>query len=74
VKVLDIDIARKRISLTLRLDDEATPGRSSRPAKDNRGDRRSQPPAPGRGRGGPTADESSNTALADALRRAGLTE
>ncbi len=33
VKVLDVDMPRKRISLTLRLDDEATPGgRTERPA------------------------------------------
>ncbi len=76
VKVLDVDIPRKRISLTLRLDDEATsarPGRSPRDGRDQRDDRGGRPPAPGRGRGGPTSD-GSNTALADALRRAGLTE
>src|SRR5262249_13197099 len=44
VKVLDVDIPRKRISLTLRLDDEATPAPNDRtPA---------QRPAQGASRGG----------------------
>jgi len=56
VRVLDVDVARKRISLTLRVDDEAPSG------------------AGRRDRGAPKPDrrESSDTALADALRRAGL--
>jgi uncharacterized protein len=122
VKVLDVDIPRKRISLTLRLDDEATVPTASSP-----GDRRGGQPGGGRGgsgaagnggtgngatgnggtasrgtgsggsgrggggRGGPgsgrggqpgnprsgqrsdRAAAPANTALADALRRAGLT-
>ncbi|NED95963.1 RNA-binding transcriptional accessory protein [Phytoactinopolyspora alkaliphila] len=78
VKVLDVDVPRKRISLTLRLDDEVpsteAPGRSpggkgdSRPgtsAGKNRGRGRPQPkPA----QGGPAAPQG---AIADALRRAG---
>ncbi|MFI0542896.1 uncharacterized protein RKD19_001393 [Streptomyces canus] len=69
VKVLEVDIPRKRISLTLRLDDEAaarTSGGERRPQQ--RGGRppqqrqqpRQQAPAPG------------NSAMADALRKAGL--
>jgi protein Tex len=63
VKVLGVDAARKRISLTLRLDDE--PGGEARaardtPAKQNR--RRGDAPAGGRPSG----------AMAEALRRAGL--
>ncbi|WP_307815805.1 Tex family protein [Streptomyces sp. 7-21] len=68
VKVLDVDVPRKRISLTLRLDDEAEPGggrqqrgRGGAPRQRDRrggGARRPQPPA--------------NSAMADALRRAGL--
>ncbi|WFE34835.1 Tex family protein [Micromonospora sp. WMMD975] len=96
VRVLDVDVPRKRISLTLRLDDEAEPGagRGGRADADrqHRGDRgrtgqgrggqggqgqggRGQG---GRGQGGqgrqgrdggrPPAD----SAMADALRRAGL--
>jgi protein Tex len=83
VKVLDVDIPRKRISLTLRLDDELpAPGqrRTDRPRRDDRprreerprrddGPRRGEAPRPQRGgRSAPPAD----TALADALRRAGL--
>jgi uncharacterized protein len=117
VKVLDIDIPRKRVSLTLRLDDEAIPDRPgggdrSRPAQpgqprtpggqgraqsgdargqgsqgrgqsgDGRGQTgqgRSQGSQPrsqgGQGRSGATqgrGQSPADTALADALRRAGL--
>ncbi|MFE3269097.1 Tex family protein [Streptomyces sp. NPDC059215] len=82
VKVLDIDIPRKRISLTLRLDDEAAP-------QDQQGDGRSQrgggrPPQQrgqqrqARGGSGGGARQASpppaNSAMADALRRAGLVD
>jgi len=83
VKVLEVDEARKRISLTLRLEDEA------KAAKPERGPRRDRPE---RGRtGGQQGAERggdrranrdrrdagrsaapSNSAMADALRRAGL--
>jgi protein Tex len=59
VKVLDVDVPRKRISLTLRLDDEASPAVS-------RSERRSAPKPPRQQQKPP------DTALADALRRAGL--
>jgi Transcriptional accessory protein len=59
VKVLAVDLARNRISLTMRLSDE--PPRADSPAtRDRRSDR-----VPARGREAPA-----NTALADALRRA----
>ncbi len=61
VKVLDVDIARKRISLTLRLEDEAARRPAARPEK-------AQPAQPRRDRSAPTG----GGALADALRRAGL--
>jgi len=88
VKVLDVDVPRKRISLTLRLDDEITPaggdrGRVGGPGGGGRpgqgggrpgqgGGRPGQGGRGGRdgGRGG--SDAPANTALADALRRAGL--
>ncbi|MDH6566510.1 uncharacterized protein M2160_001531 [Streptomyces sp. SAI-117] len=67
VKVLEVDIPRKRISLTLRLDDEAQakssggerrqPQRGGRPPQQRQ---QRQAPAPG------------NSAMADALRKAGL--
>jgi uncharacterized protein len=64
VRVLDVDVPRKRISLTLRLDDEPAP----KPAPT--GGARQQRPERGRpDRAKPPA----NTALADALRRAGFT-
>jgi uncharacterized protein len=83
VKVVDVDIPRKRISLTLRLDDEVSSGpgradqRGNRPsqASPGRGDQQhrgngsqSRGRQPGQSRGGAVGD----TALADALRRAGL--
>jgi uncharacterized protein len=70
VKVLDVDKPRKRIALTLRLDDEAGPnlrGAGSAGAASARADdrRRTSPPR----RDEPAA----GGALADALRRAGVT-
>jgi uncharacterized protein len=71
VKVLEVDKARKRIALTLRLDDAVGP-RSDRvgTAAPRNDSMRSSPrdAAPGR------HQEQSGGALADALRRAGLAE
>lgn len=55
VKVLDVDIPRKRISLTLRLDDEAAGGGGGRSSEQGGGGRRSAPKqrqGGGGGRGG----------------------
>ncbi|MFS8478685.1 MAG: helix-hairpin-helix domain-containing protein, partial [Micromonosporaceae bacterium] len=76
VKVLDVDIARKRISLSLRLDDAEGPAEQRRTSQQGRRER-SGPGGGGRGgdgrRGGGRGDgRIANTALADALRRAGL--
>jgi uncharacterized protein len=74
VKVLSVDLPRKRISLTLRLDDEAQPpadaGRRDRPRDRPRqqGDRGPRPQRGNRAATPPAAD----TAMAEALRRAGL--
>ncbi|WP_441251731.1 Tex family protein [Kitasatospora sp. McL0602] len=67
VRVTTVDVPRKRIGLTLRLDDE-TPAASA-----PRGDRSSRPPRQER-RPQPAAPSSANSAMADALRRAGLTK
>ena len=72
VKVLGVDVARKRISLTLRLDDD--PARSDqRPSlprqRDRRRSGRSEQPSGTQRR---ERDEVPDTALAEALRRAGL--
>ncbi len=100
VKVLEVDEGRKRISLTLRLDDEPGAGRrrggeqqGGRP-DDRGGDRRSGSGRRGGPRGGDRKDAGrgggsqggdrrggsagaaggpGNSAMADALRRAGLT-
>jgi len=72
VKVLDVDKARKRIALTLRLDDEVgtRPDRAGAPREEN-----GRFPARTQSRGGPArGEEKGGGALADALRRAGLTE
>ncbi|WP_425444500.1 Tex family protein [Streptomyces alboverticillatus] len=78
VKVLDVDIPRKRISLTLRLEDEAAPaaedGRGADPAAPReRAPRRGGAPRPRREAGGrPAPAPAADGAMADALRRAGL--
>jgi protein Tex len=65
VKVLDVDVARKRIGLTLRLDDE--PGaRESKPS----GPRAERPRAPRPDRGG--GQQAAGGSMAEALRRAGF--
>ncbi|MFE9462376.1 Tex family protein [Streptomyces virginiae] len=98
VKVMDVDIPRKRISLTLRLEDEAGAERGAgaprqrderrgggRPPQQrggaagqgggrNQGERgQSQGGGQGRQREGGGAPAPANSAMADALRRAGLT-
>ncbi|MFE7437224.1 Tex family protein [Streptomyces tendae] len=75
VKVMDVDIPRKRISLTLRLDDEAAP--QGEPKKEQGGrpprQRQQRQGGSGGGKGRPSsAPAASNGAMADALRRAGL--
>lgn len=85
VKVLDVDIPRKRISLTLRLDDEAAPQQDGGPSQGGgrRPQRGGRPPQPRQGRGGNggggggggrQAPPPANSAMADALRRAGLVD
>lgn len=69
VKVLEVDKPRKRIGLTLRLDDEAGPDRAATAAPRNDGNRSAR----GRSRDATTAgSEERGGALADALRRARL--
>ncbi|WP_309050360.1 Tex family protein [Streptomyces sp.] len=91
VKVLDVDIPRKRISLTLRLDDEpgadaagGAPKRDRGERGDRAANRTGRPPQQRRGGGGDrgqdrtrdraqaSAPAPSNSAMADALRKAGL--
>ncbi|MFD6422817.1 Tex family protein [Streptomyces sp. NPDC060198] len=94
VKVMDVDVPRKRISLTLRLDDEAAaggqgggrrerdtaPGQGGRPPRQRQSDgggRRQGGERRGSGTGGArpsAAPAPANSAMADALRRAGLTD
>lgn len=98
VKVLEVDVPRKRISLTLRLDDEpGADGQGGAPKRD-RGERSGRPPQQRQGGGGrrsegdkrndrgdrggnrndrggrdrSAAPAPANSAMADALRKAGL--
>ncbi|MFJ2441594.1 Tex family protein [Streptomyces sp. NPDC087658] len=77
VKVMDVDIPRKRVSLTLRLDDEAT-AKPERSGGGTGGGGRPPQQRQGGGGGGakrqPSAPPPANSAMADALRRAGLTD
>lgn len=69
VKVLEVDVPRKRIALTLRLDDElgAKPDRNSRSERSTDTRPPSKSPAP---RKAPQPAASTGGALAEALRRA----
>jgi uncharacterized protein len=80
VKVLSVDIPRHRISLTLRLDDEAAKGPRPAGVRSRAGDRasgdssrtgRGASPRSGASGSRPSA-KTADGALADALRRAGL--
>ncbi|MGC0373401.1 Tex family protein [Streptomyces sp. SAI-229] len=82
VKVLDVDLPRKRIALTLRLDDEAAPQgeqrgqrgeqrQGGRPPRQRQQQGRSGSGGGGKGRSA-AAPAPANGAMADALRRAGL--
>jgi protein Tex len=75
VKVLEVDLARKRIALTLRLDDEVglRADRAGTAAPPNEGGR-SPPRVPSRNAAPQRREERGGGALADALRRAGLAE
>ncbi|WP_274564100.1 Tex family protein [Streptomyces spiramyceticus] len=98
VKVMDVDIPRKRISLTLRLDDEASgaapggqrrergagsggsggsAGSGGRPPQQRQGGGGGRRGGGGGGAGGGGSRQApapANSAMADALRRAGLTD
>ncbi|GAA1102676.1 Tex family protein [Kitasatospora arboriphila] len=83
VKVTSVDVPRKRIGLTLRLDDDTAPrsgGGGDRAERGDRGDQRgggdrggSRPPRQDRRGGSREQPPVVNSAMADALRRAGLT-
>ncbi len=72
VKVLEVDLPRKRISLTLRLEDDHTAAAADKPASPGKrepGKREPRQPQKGQRRDAPAP---ANSAMADALRRAGL--
>ena len=76
VKVLNVDAGRKRISLSMRLDDEhgAAPGSGKGPAKgtDRTGQRADRQSSTGRAGTPGSRAGGSRGAMAEALRRAGL--
>jgi protein Tex len=75
VKVLEVDLARKRIALTLRLDDEVGPRADRAGAPTPRNDSvRPQSRGPSRSAVPARREERGGSALADALRRAGLAD
>lgn len=68
VKVLEVDVARKRISLTLRLDDDANADKSSAPKKSS-APRKKQPQSKNpRGK----QQSAPRGSMADALKNAGF--
>ncbi|MDQ8732544.1 Tex family protein [Bradyrhizobium sp. LHD-71] len=69
VKVLDVEVERKRIALTLRLDDEAGGNRSERPVQGKSHDN-SRAPMKSSASRPPQRPSGSGGALAEALRRA----
>jgi protein Tex len=71
VKVLEVDVARKRIALTLRLDDEIGPRAERAGSAASRIDRPSRGSSPS---AAPPRREEGGGALAEALRRAALVE
>jgi uncharacterized protein len=79
VKVLEVEVARKRIALTLRLDDEvgakggAKAGVKAERAVPRKDEGRAPARAPARS-AAPAREATGGGALADALRRAGISE
>jgi protein Tex len=72
VKVLEVDVPRKRISLTLRLDDEVAPageGNASRQSRDDRGARGPRPQGGARQGTGNPASAGSKVGPGDRARR-----
>ena len=67
VKVLDVDVARNRIGLSLRLDDE--PGQ---PAQKKQRKQQGKTSGKGRKRGKPEGRREASGSMADALKRAGF--
>jgi uncharacterized protein len=76
VRVLGVDVARKRISLSLRLDDDPAGTDRRPPSRPGPRDRK-RPARPAPGSAAPQRERPAavpDTALAEALRRAGLVE
>lgn len=75
VRVVTVDVPRKRIGLTLRLDDEVGRPAPAAERPSGGGQRAPRPPRQDRRTsGGGSSAPAANSAMADALRRAGLTK
>jgi uncharacterized protein len=72
VKVMDVDIPRKRISLTLRLDDEPQGGPATGQQRNSAQSRNQNQPRGQKGGGRPDSRPAAGGSMADALRRAGF--
>ena len=71
VKVMDVDVARNRIGLSLRLDDEPGQPAEKKPRK-QRGQQPGKSSGKGRKRGKPEGRREASGSMADALKRAGF--
>jgi uncharacterized protein len=70
VKVMEVDLQRQRIALSMRLDDVPGEARGARPARDERGGGERNARRDGSARKPPGAPAPTNSAFADAFARA----
>ena len=69
VKVLEVDVARKRVALTMRMNDAAVPARRGSDAPAKGGDRPGRRPQGDSGRGNAGGGTAMNSAMADAFAK-----
>lgn len=69
VKVLEVDVARKRVALTMRMNDAAVPARRGADAAPKGGDRGGRRPQGDSGRGNAGGSGAMNSAMADAFAK-----
>ena len=69
VKVLEVDVARKRVALTMRMNDTAVPARRGADAAPKGGDRGGRRPQGDSGRGNAGGSAAMNSAMADAFAK-----
>lgn len=69
VKVLEVDVARKRVALTMRMNDAAVPARRGADASPKGGERGGRRPQGDSGRGNAGGSGAMNSAMADAFAK-----